>query len=164
MFCRNCGKELLGSPEICPNCGAEPMGGTSFCPNCGALTTELTVICPKCGVRLEWRVYTTRREMSWFERHLNWTVAIAWLASEVLASIVIIVIILVAPFVPDEVVVGLWVVIYLLVILAVGGWALRKKNRSLAWLLILFVPIGWIVFLCLENRSEKKRVGVDWTK
>jgi hypothetical protein len=23
MFCRNCGKELIGTPEICPNCGAK---------------------------------------------------------------------------------------------------------------------------------------------
>ncbi len=28
MFCRNCGKELTGSPEICPNCGAKLMTGT----------------------------------------------------------------------------------------------------------------------------------------
>jgi len=49
MFCRNCGKELIGSPEICTNCGARPMSGTSFCPNCSAPTTELTEICPKCG-------------------------------------------------------------------------------------------------------------------
>jgi len=51
MFCRNCGKELIGTPEICPNCGAKPMSGTSFCPNCGAAITPLTEICPKCGVR-----------------------------------------------------------------------------------------------------------------
>jgi len=38
MFCRNCGKELTGNPEICPNCGAP--------------TTELTEICPKCGARV----------------------------------------------------------------------------------------------------------------
>ncbi|MBE0431022.1 MAG: zinc ribbon domain-containing protein [Dehalococcoidia bacterium] len=25
MFCRNCGKELDGDPEICPNCGVSPM-------------------------------------------------------------------------------------------------------------------------------------------
>ncbi len=49
MFCRNCGKELTGSPEMCPGCGAKPMKGTSFCPNCAAPTTELTEICPKCG-------------------------------------------------------------------------------------------------------------------
>jgi len=23
MFCRNCGKELTGTPEICPNCGTK---------------------------------------------------------------------------------------------------------------------------------------------
>ncbi len=52
MFCRNCGKELIGTPEICPECGAKPMSGTSFCSNCGAATTELTEICPKCGARM----------------------------------------------------------------------------------------------------------------
>ena len=51
MFCRNCGKELIGSPEICPNCGAKPMSGNSFCPSCGAAITPLTEICPKCGMR-----------------------------------------------------------------------------------------------------------------
>lgn len=52
MYCRNCGKELTGTPEICINCGAKPMGGTSFCNACGASTTPLTEICTKCGVRL----------------------------------------------------------------------------------------------------------------
>jgi RNA polymerase subunit RPABC4/transcription elongation factor Spt4 len=56
MFCRNCGKELTGNPEICPNCGARPMNGTSFCPNCAAPTTELTEICPKCGARVAGKV------------------------------------------------------------------------------------------------------------
>ena len=52
MFCRNCGKELTGSPEFCMNCGAKPMAGTSFCPGCGAPTTPLTEICTNCGVRV----------------------------------------------------------------------------------------------------------------
>jgi len=52
VFCRNCGKELIGSPEICPGCGAKPMNGTSFCSNCGAATTELTEMCVKCGARV----------------------------------------------------------------------------------------------------------------
>ena len=52
MFCRNCGKELTGSPEICLNCGAKPMSATSFCPDCGAPTTPLTEICVKCGTRV----------------------------------------------------------------------------------------------------------------
>jgi hypothetical protein len=52
MFCRNCGKELTGAPEICINCGAKPMAGTDFCPACGAPTAPLTEICAKCGARL----------------------------------------------------------------------------------------------------------------
>jgi len=52
MFCRNCGRELTGSPEFCMNCGARPMAGTSFCPGCGAPTTPLTEICVKCGARV----------------------------------------------------------------------------------------------------------------
>lgn len=52
MFCRNCGKELTGAPEICLNCGAKPMAGTSFCYACGAATTPLTEICMKCGARM----------------------------------------------------------------------------------------------------------------
>ena len=52
MFCRNCGKELIGSPEFCMNCGAKPMAGTSFCPGCGAPTVPLAEICVKCGTRV----------------------------------------------------------------------------------------------------------------
>jgi len=52
MFCRNCGKELTGTPEFCMNCGAKPMAATSFCPGCGAPTTPMTEICVKCGVKV----------------------------------------------------------------------------------------------------------------
>jgi len=52
MFCRNCGKELIGTPEICMGCGAKPLAGNSFCHACGAATNPLAEICVKCGVRL----------------------------------------------------------------------------------------------------------------
>jgi hypothetical protein len=52
MFCRNCGKELTGTPEICLGCGARPLVGSSFCHACGAPTNPLAEICVKCGVRL----------------------------------------------------------------------------------------------------------------
>lgn len=52
MFCRNCGKELTGTPELCMNCGAKPLAGNSFCYACGAKTNPLAEICIKCGVRL----------------------------------------------------------------------------------------------------------------
>ncbi len=52
MFCRNCGKELIGTPEICPGCGAKPLAANSFCQNCGAATDPKAEVCVKCGVRL----------------------------------------------------------------------------------------------------------------
>ena len=52
MFCRNCGKELTGNPELCLNCGARPLAGSSFCPGCGAPTSPIAEICVKCGARL----------------------------------------------------------------------------------------------------------------
>ena len=52
MFCRNCGKELVGTPEICLGCGAKPLVGSSFCQACGSATNPLAEICIKCGARL----------------------------------------------------------------------------------------------------------------
>ncbi len=52
MYCRNCGKELLGTPQVCIGCGARPERGTAFCGGCGASTTPLTEICVKCGARV----------------------------------------------------------------------------------------------------------------
>ena len=61
MFCRNCGRELTGTPEVCINCGAKPMAGTSFCPGCGAPTMPLTEVCTKCGSQ----VAKTTKEKTW---------------------------------------------------------------------------------------------------
>jgi len=52
MYCRNCGKELIGTPEICLGCGARPLAGNSFCQACGAATNPQAEICLKCGVRV----------------------------------------------------------------------------------------------------------------
>lgn len=52
MFCRNCGKELIGTPEICVTCGAKPLAGNSFCQACGASTEPVAEICLKCGAGL----------------------------------------------------------------------------------------------------------------
>jgi hypothetical protein len=63
MFCRNCGKELTGTPEICLGCGAKPLVGSSFCHACGAETNPLAEICIKCGVRLAKAEVVGRRWM-----------------------------------------------------------------------------------------------------
>ncbi len=52
MYCRNCGKELTGEPEICLGCGAKPLRGSDFCQSCGANTSTLAEVCVKCGARL----------------------------------------------------------------------------------------------------------------
>ncbi len=159
MFCRNCGKELIGSPEFCPNCGARPMRGNSFCSNCGAPTTPLTKICYKCGVRVVGGIEAGLREMSWFQRHLNWTALLALVGANALYSL-------------GGFAVGFgWaagvggaagvaggvtgVVVGLVVLVLTWGWVLRRKNRSLWWLLLaLFVPFGFIAMFVLENRSR----------
>jgi len=53
MFCRSCGKDLVGSPKICANCGSPPVNGTSFCRYCGGATTDQDVVCPKCEAALK---------------------------------------------------------------------------------------------------------------
>jgi len=55
MYCRNCGKELTGTPEICLGCGAKPLSGKSYCSACGTETNAAAVICVKCGASLATR-------------------------------------------------------------------------------------------------------------
>ncbi len=49
MYCRNCRKELTGTPQSCDNCGARPTAGSAYCPSCGAKTSPTTEVCAKCG-------------------------------------------------------------------------------------------------------------------
>jgi len=156
MFCRNCGKELIGSPEICPGCGAKPMRGNSFCSNCGAPTTPLTEMCVKCGVRVVGRVEAGLREMNWFQRHLNWTALLALVGSYALSLMGSFALVFggatgVAA-VAGAATAG---VVSLVVLVLTWGWVLSRKNRSLWWLLLaLFVPFGFIAVFVLENRSR----------
>ena len=52
MFCRNCGKELLGTREICLGCGAKSSNGNSFYQAYGAATEPLAEIFTKCGAHM----------------------------------------------------------------------------------------------------------------
>ena len=53
MFCRNCGKELTGTPEICANCGSHPVKATAFCRYCGNATNAQDLMCPTCGAAIK---------------------------------------------------------------------------------------------------------------
>lgn len=135
-----------------------------FCPNCGKEVTEDTKFCPKCGNRLiktqgeqtatpalykEVSGGELGKRMNWFERHLNWTMVLGWVGAWVIAFIVGFLIALADHYVSEDALDAIGFVIVLVVSLAVGHWVLRKKNRSMWWLLISGSPF----FLLLSNKS-----------
>jgi uncharacterized membrane protein len=136
-----------------------------YCPSCGKAGVEGMKFCPSCGQRLigsSSEAKPTRvpkpeappKERSWFERHLNWTMVLAWVGAYVVNFIIGFMISLSDPYVSYGELFGIGLIIAVAILAPVWGWALRKKNRSLWWLpLGLFVPFGFIVLLCLENKS-----------
>ncbi len=152
--------------RFCPNCGKEVSDEMKFCPKCGKQLTELESKPPAPSTsyreapgQAEWK------RKNWFERHLNWTMVLGLLGGYAIsvgvAFVVGIVMVSANPYVSDAAleaagyVVG--IVVTLVVVGLVWGWALRKKKRSLWWLLLgMFVPFGFIVLLCLENRSTSE--------
>ena len=97
--------------------------------------------------------------MNWFQRHLNWT----WFLGTVISAIIIgtatgILSAIVDPYGQSAAGILLYLSMYLLILLIgffLGWWVLYHKNRTLWWFFILFVPfIGWILFLCIENKSQ----------
>jgi len=100
--------------------------------------------------------------MNWFERHLNWTMVLGYLVAFavtlIAGAILGIVMAVIDPNISEEALEGAIYVIGFIVALAtlipIWGWALRKKNQSLWYLLLgLFVPFGFIVLLGLNNLS-----------
>jgi hypothetical protein len=59
----------------------------------------------------------------------------------------------VSPSISNETLSWLYLPMWLVLMLPVEGWVLRKKNRSLWHLLWAITPIGWLVILCFKNRS-----------
>lgn len=134
------------------------------CVNCGHL------VCGECRVVLGGRVYCNpcadalvtgtvgHSSLSWFERHLNWTMFFGLLGAYLAVFIAVFIIVLADPYASDDIAYVIGIIISLAVLIPVWGWALRRKNRSLWWLpLGLFVPFGFIVLLCLENKSQLSR-------
>lgn len=84
--------------------------------------------------------------MNWFQRHLNWIVVLF----SIVANLV---------WVNTKDPLSFWFIGFLVATPFVCGWALKQKGRSLWHLLILFLPFGWIWFLCLENRRQQLVTG-----
>jgi len=110
-------------------------------------------MCVKCGVRVVGRVEAELREMNWFQRHLNWTALLALVGSYALGLPGGLAIAFGWPAaVAGAVTAG---VVGFVILVLTWGWVLRRKNRSLWWLLLaLFVPFGFLAIFLLENRSR----------
>jgi len=139
-----------------PNCGKSEIEGLKFCPQCGQRLTGFDL---EERQRSVWKPEVPRKEGNWFEKHLNWTMFLGVVGAYLAVFIVVFAIVLFDPYVSDAALSVIGLIITLAILIPVWGWALRKKNRSLWWLpLGLFVPFGFIVLLCLENRSETSKL------
>jgi len=114
-----------------------------FCSVCGQRVRDDMRFCPECGNHVE-----GSKPKSWFERHLNWTMVLAWAG----VSVITILAAVADPTMSEDALYGLSFIILLAVSVPVGWWVLRKKNRSLAWLLICWT----IFFLFISNKSGIK--------
>jgi len=160
----------------CPSCGYENKEDARYCNLCqhsfGSFAREPAApygLAPSLEPKKEAARTASRSQSTrdnWFQRHLNWTWVFAQWAAALIIYFVVFVFVasLVAsgPNFPSEasffasfsVIQIVSLVLNLAAMFGVGAWVLKRKGRNLAWLLIVFVPlVGWIVFLCLENRN-----------
>ncbi len=88
--------------------------------------------------------------MNWFQRHLNWTYILGVVVFLVLCFIMGLILGTIDPYVADE---TLDVVVYLIlfiIMFPMSIWVLKRKNRSLWWLLLA----SWFSPLWLGNKSD----------
>ena len=142
------------------NCYYHPdRDAVGACVNCGRF------ICAECKVELGDKIYCNRcadkiytglstlpksMELNWFQRHLNWTYVLGLGATFVLSFIAGVVLYLTDPYATDETAELLGYLIGFLVMLPLSIWVLKRKNRSLWWLLLS----GWFSPLWLGNNSN----------
>ena len=109
--------------------------------------------------------------MNWFKRHLNWTSGLGILLGFILAtggsvktffeSIIFLSFTGFVASLSSDIYSGslgslelIFAVIGLVLCLPILVWVLKQKHRTLWWILIIFVPLGFIIFPCLKNKSE----------
>jgi purine-cytosine permease-like protein len=90
-------------------------------------------------------------EMSWFEQHINWSMLLGWLAVGIIEFVLLF-------FTASESGETLFFIYGALVTLSllIGACGLRIKGRSMAWMLLCFVPFGLVAILVLKNRNAIK--------
>ena len=132
-----------------------------FCPQCGQRLASPNLVDKQRSIT---KPEAPLKEMNWFERHLNWTMVLAWLSTYPIAFLMGSIAVGIDPYISGDAVWGIAVIISLIVTIAVGQWVLKKKNRSMWWLLIS----PFIFFLLIENhsfmRDEYGRTAADYDK
>jgi hypothetical protein len=149
--CINCGK------SICRDCQTN-YNGKSYCKECiGEILST--------GGKTRGSYPGIIHEPNWFERHLKWTLFVGTFVIDLAVSIVFL---LVLFGLPDSRIVGemgiVFFILYFVLTSIHVGWYLRKKKRSLFWIIVWFVPVGWIIILCLTNKNApdyNERAEVD---
>lgn len=133
----------------------EPVGA---CVKCGRLLCEECkevrngrIYCSSCalGVAEETAAEAAGpSNLSWFRRHLNLTM--------IMAYILAVPALLIGAATGSDDALVVMVFIAFAAIAIVWGWALRRKNRSLWWILLfLWLQIfGLLIFFYLENRNQ----------
>lgn len=177
----------------CINCGR------LICPECMVLVGD-KAYCQPCSTKLKKSTKKSSKpnnsesqykspinviyKANWFHRHLNWTFIFALAIFYGLTFgggfLIGTILILNDPHITDETLnnVGILVsiVIAILFLFPISRWILDQKGRSLWNLLLLIIPIGLIIFLCIGNRRtgnletdtgtdfviEKTRISGKW--
>jgi len=92
--------------------------------------------------------------MAWFEKHLNWTVLLAWILTLCIVLTVDFGLVATDSYMSKEDLAAAGIGVCLLVLPASWGWVLRRKRRTLWWLLpALFLPSGFLCLVRLENQT-----------
>lgn len=145
------------------NCYTHPEREAQWtCTACGK------PVCPECKVALQGKVYcnpcaekmyvAALNRPNWFERHLNWTMAIGLFVLVIFLLIGSFILFMIEPDATEETLATQTQVIYyalsFFVLFPVAGWVIRKKGRSPWNILWLVPPLGFIVIFLLSNMSK----------
>lgn len=184
----------------CPSCGYENREDARYCNLCQTSfikpRPESPELAPPLAPRKETVPEGETGDLNWFQRHLNWT----WVLPQLFLFLFGVVFIMKSStdlfravwraseseFVSAAA--GLttfwyvWTVMMWAAEFGIGAWVLKRKQRSLWWLAIFFIPTPitlllhhlsiWpsliayvlvvVVFLCLNDGSESRRVLVSY--
>lgn len=118
--------------------------------------------------------------MNWFQRHLNLTLALPWMIFYLLYSLYAFLVISTNPIIMmievmihairhgAVILVGSLGFAFMITIVITTSWFLKRKHRSLWWLLLLgfspIFPFSFILYLCLKNKTSRKELEAKETE